>query len=305
MIKFKRGSPQPTIFKKPSPQLLTLIGLAAVFIPHVSASGVCLSVGGPVFGGAILATENFAAGCAVGLSSNAHGGAVTTTTPTPLPSPITLLTTGTLGYSDPTGTINTATASLNAGKLGAFDFGSLTGGNNGPLTSLSDVVHFSITDGAPSVNMVVKLDLNGTETGAGFFNNILQLSFGGSLGYQMDNGGGHPGNFSLFSNNGWISPVVMNETQNGLDFSGTLNVTNGEALPLQASLALACVSGETCDFSHTAALSFALPSDLTFTSDSGVLLTQTSSAAPEPASLALIGGGLVVLAVLRRKTLLR
>jgi hypothetical protein len=68
------------------------------------------------------------------------------------------------------------------------------------------------------------------------------------------------------------------------------------------SLQLACVSGEICDFSHTAALSFTLPGDLTFTSDSGVLLTQQGAAAvPEPASLALIGGGLAVLAALRKK----
>jgi hypothetical protein len=191
-----------------------LLGLLTVLVPSANAAGVCLSVGGPLYGGAILASANIEAGCAPGLSSNVTGGAIITTTPNLLPSDITKLTSATLGYSDPSGTINTASVNLGLGTMGDYDKGSLTGGNNGAASVLLDVVHFTITDAAPSVNMTVNLHLDGTETGSGSFDNIFQLSFGGSLGYQMDNFGGHPGNFSLFSNSGWISPVIMNETQN-------------------------------------------------------------------------------------------
>ena len=224
-----------------------------------------------------------------------------TTNPNPLPSQISQLTTATLGYSDPTGTSNIASASLDSATLGAFDSGSLTGGNNGPIAALSDVVHFTITDAAPSAQIGVNIHLSGTEFGVGFFDNVFQLSFGGSLGYQMDNFGGHPGNFNVFSLSGWGSPALANETSGGFDFSGAINVTDGEALPLLLSLQLSCVSGETCDFSHTAALSFTLPSDVKFTSDSGVLLTGVTSTVPEPATLGFIGAGLLALVIFRKR----
>ena len=224
-------------------------------------------------------------------------------TPNPLPSPITQLTAARLGYSDPTGTINTASASLGLGTLGAFDSGSLTGGTNGPSSALYDVVHFQITDRAPSVSIGVNIHLNGTESGVGEFSNVFDLSFGGGLEYGMSNLGGYPNNFNVDSLSGWGSPIFTNESAGGFNFSGTIDVTNGEAVPLLMALQLYCVSGEICDFSHTAALSFTLPSDVTFTSDSGVLLTQTSgSAAPEPASFLLLGAGLAALAA---RTLVR
>jgi hypothetical protein len=274
--------------------------LLAVLAPHANASGMCLVVGGPVYGGATLATAAFIAGCPVGLFSNVgSGGAIITTSPNPLPSPITLLTAATLGYSDPTGTVNAASANFGLGTLGAYDSGSVAGGNNGPSTALLDVVHFNITDGATSVPIVVNLHLRGGESGGGSFNNLFRLTFGGDFSYQMTSNAG----FIANTGSNWVgTPTLTNQTLSGFDFSGTINVTNGEALQLVMGLSLNCVGGETCDFSHTAALSFTLPRDVTFTSDSGVLLTQTGgSAVPEPASFALMGAGLVALAVFRKR----
>src|SRR5882724_5182270 len=111
------------LLQKPATHWLGLatMGLLTVLVPHANAAGICLEVGGPLYGGATLATAQFVAGCPVGLSSNVgSGGAIITTSPNPLPSPISQLTAATLGYSDPSGTINSASASLGLGTLGAF-----------------------------------------------------------------------------------------------------------------------------------------------------------------------------------------
>lgn len=148
--------------------------------------------------------------------------------------------------------------------------------------------------------ITVNVHVDGTESGGGIFDNIFDLTFVGVLGFQMDDLGGHPGDYAITSDPGW--GTFTNTSQGGFNYSGTIYVTNGEAIGLTSALALACVSSEVCDFSHTAALSFVLPGDVTFTSDSGVLLTQTGgSTAPEPASYALLGAGLFALGFFRKK----
>ena len=280
------------------------LALLAVVVPQANAAGICVSAESSVYGGGILGTtpNPFEAGCTYGLSTNVGSlGGIVTTSPNPLPSPIDQLTSATLNFSDPTGTNSFASASLGLGKLGAYDSGSATGGNNGASAALNDTVHFHISDSATSVPIIFSVHVDGTESGGGLFDNIFQLTSVGVLGFQMDNFGGHPNNFSEFSDPGWGK--FTNASQGGFDYSGTINVIDGQSVQLTAVLSLACVSGETCDFSHTAALSFTLPSDVTFTSDSGVFLTQTAApaGAPEPASFALLGAGLVALGVFRKK----
>jgi len=186
------------------------------------------------------------------------------------------------------------------GTLGAYDSGSATGGGNGATSALNDTVHFHISD-ASSAPITVNVHVNGTESGTGIFINSFQLTSVGFLNYRMDNQG-DPGNFAILSDPGWMGGAFTNTSQDGFNYSGTITVTDGEALGITAALSLACASAETCDFSHTAALSFNLPNDVTFTSDSGVFLTQTGAApVPEPASFALMGTVLVALGVIKKK----
>jgi hypothetical protein len=282
-----------------------MIVLGAVLAPHASASGICLVNGTNIYGDATLAsTPIIACGNLTGFQTNFASallpGGTASFAPNPLPSPISLLTGGTIQYSDPAGGVALATASLGAGTLGdsATGISPLTGATEA-VSILLDSVTFHISDGAAFVPITVNIGLGGNLSGSGFYSNGFALSFGGQLQYTMQNGA-----FSIPNggDQGWVGGPgsLTSESVTGFHFSGVLDVTNGESLPLTMSLTLGCSSGETCDFSHTAALSFVLPSDVTFTSDSGVLLTQTAgSSVPEPSSYGLVlttllalGGGL-------------
>ncbi len=271
------------LLQKPGTLCTTLMCFLTVVIPHAAAdSAICLSTGSPFFGSASLASAPGIPACgnAAGLLNQLLTGGTVSTLPNVLPSPISQLTTGTLLYSDTGGGNGKAFASLDSGTLGDLSV-SGPGDVTVAVTSvLFDGVHFKITDGASSAPVAVDVHLGGTLGGGGSYSNTFGLTFGGFLSYTMQNGAFVP------NLGGWVgTPSLTHESVTGFDFSGTIDVTNGESLPLLMTLQLTCTSGESCDFSHTAALSFVLPQDVTFTSDSGVLLTQTGgSPVPEPGS---------------------
>jgi len=283
------------LLRKPGTLGMILMGLSTVLVPHVSAAGICLTTG--FYGPASLASEAGIAACgnAAGLVIQPFPGTTVTTIPPVLPSPISLLTTGQLLNSDSRADHARAFASLNLGTLGDYA-GSTATGRTLASSILLDSVHFTITDGAPFVPIFVHIHLGGTLSGAGFYSNQFGLFFGGVLDYTMQNGA------FVAAQQGWVNPSLTHESLGGFDFRGVLDVTNGESLPLLMSLSLDCNTGEVCDYSHTAQLSFGLPSDVTFTSDSGVLLKGTSSV-PEPSSLLLMLPGLLGLGWVRRMRL--
>ena len=101
---------------------------------------------------------------------------------------------------------------------------------------------------------------------------------------------------------GWSSFSSSNSTFTGHDFSGVLQVNDGDTLEFRHRLNVQCVGG-VCDFGNTASVGFVLPENVSFSSDSGVFLT--GGAAPEPSGwmLMIAGFGLVGAALRRRMTL--
>ena len=112
-----------------------------------------------------------------------------------------------------------------------------------------------------------------------------------AVDFSYNTTGGPPISVSQY---GWVSETVVSATPSSFLFEG---VTSGQgatfSIPVDLKLSLFC-QGANCDYSHTGTLSLNLPSDVTFTSASGVFLMQPAAAAPEPASWLLSVAGLLL-----------
>ncbi len=104
---------------------------------------------------------------------------------------------------------------------------------------------------------------------------------------------------------GWVSfSVTPGANATSETFSGIYAVPAGTSTAsLNAFLDLTCVTAS-CDFSHTGTLNIgALPGGVSYTSASGVLLTQ--SAAPEPDTWAMLACGALLAALGRKRITVR
>ena len=299
--------------------LVLLGGLAS----HAQAGtfGVCVLPG--VFtalgtSSADYSTAVVTAGCIPGFSSSLQPSAILN--PTSLGAG---LTTATLNLSQPMTSGGTAvaiaTASIDQGAIhlygdsqgtpiGCGGTCQTTGGSAFPEALFDDTLHFIITDTATSAIGTFQAHLDGViglesdfEGSFGNYSVSESFLFGGGSGCWGSQTGLTPGPCGS-QNFGWLTSSFSNQTASGFDFTGTFTITNGMSSLFLAGLSETCSGGALCDFSNTASFSMILPSDVTWTSDSGVLFSQQQTApTPEPGTFGMAGVVLTAVGILRRR----
>ena len=296
-----------------------LILLAAIATQaHAGAVGICLLPSDFGIGG------NTSAEYATGGAGNCVNGFSTSLGSNGVVSPTSLapgLTTATLTLTQPMpfggNAVASTTASLDQGVLrDSSNTNGVVGGCGGTCTTtggrataeslMSDNVHFTITDGALSAIVTLVAHLDGTiamEAGANdqSYNISDQFILGGSACWESISGlGDGPCGSQNF---GFLTSSFSNQSATGFDFTGTFQVTNGTTDPFFAALQTDCSGGTNCDFSNTASFSLSLPSDVTFTSDSGVLFSQSGVVAtPEPGTLGALTAAFLGVIVRKRRS---
>jgi hypothetical protein len=205
-----------------------------------------------------------------------------------------------------------ASMASGATHMYAYSIGDNVVGPSGVATNDQSTIQFIdnlifTVAGGGSDTITFNFALDGTignSTGPTFGNAwsmTAEQNFGAGFMVWQSGAGFSSGNTG--STSGWNAFSFTNNTQTGFNFTGTLTVTNGEVVPIQYLQQIECGDGTICDYSNTAQLSLILPSDVTYTSASGVFLTEQPSAVPEPGSLALFGPGALLAGLLLRKRL--
>ena len=266
-------------------------GLNYTTLPHLDSSG------GTRF---IDCTEP--TGCSIGLTGT------TGLSPTATSSFNTLLsTTDGRRYSA------VALTDLSTGKIGvsASSFGNVLGEAIG-FGQLGDGLNFAIAGATASTvtNIGVTFDIHGTRSitgGALSVSNLLRFGDAG-LDYsltQRDLDAPRIGTSAF----GWVSYSFDDTVADHTIFRGVyaLRGASQRLMFAEAFWTTASYTDATSDYASTSAFSFTLPSEVTFTSDSGVFLTGlggTGGGVPEPATWALMlaGFGLVGSALRRRQS---
>ena len=120
----------------------------------------------------------------------------------------------------------------------------------------------------------------------------------------LDGNCSNPNPTTVMPTGGYVSTSVTGANTTTEDFTGVFAVPAGMSTDaLNAWIEISCGDGDTCDFSHTATFGMSSVNGVSFTSASGVLLSQTGSSTPEPSSWAMMltGGFGVAAGLVRRR----
>lgn len=207
-----------------------------------------------------------------------------------------------------------AAADLSAALVRASATGNEGDANNGAVglgdgTGIAEffdtlTFHVAGATGSTITDIGINTSLDGsvsnlTPHGGYVINDTLLISGGAADVQFLDNTSNSP-NIAV-NQFGWVSESVLSSTSSSFIFQGvTSGVGATFSIPIDLKLNVFC-AGATCDYSHTGTLTLNLPSNVTFTSASGVFLTAAQSGAPEPASWTMMLGGLLVAVRVVRK----
>lgn len=142
----------------------------------------------------------------------------------------------------------------------------IAGASNSTVTNIGIqfTIHGSSNPGVPTQPGV--LSASAAMTGS------MELGSGG-ITYNFDTTPGYPAVGRILQNGGWGSSTIVSQTPQNFIFNGTYALT-GSTVSVPVRIALQCnTSGGSCSYTDTAAISLNLPSNVSFTSDSGVFLT--------------------------------
>jgi hypothetical protein len=192
-----------------------------------------------------------------------------------------------------------ATGDLATGSVGVYAFPSQVGGVVSEATAsamLKDSLTFNIAGASSSTvtDIGVTFTVDGNVTyanGSGAELTDSMLFGGANIDYVYDSAGSDPNH--IVEVGGWASYDITSESADSFVLSGVYALTgSSDVLTTQLLLSLQCQGDASCDVSHTGAISLSLPSNVTFTSDSGVFLSQPlTTATPEPSYAGLLGLG--------------
>ena len=204
------------------------------------------------------------------------------------------------------------------GNYAGFNNGLDVGGEGTAWAQLNDVLHFTVPGATSSTVTTIGvmftvqggISLNGAppsdngETGGV----STSLQFGnGNVATSANYTGTAATPLTVTENTptGWASYTESPSSTGAYAFTGEYTFTGSTAdIPVQTSmLAYQCQLTVDCAFADTGAISLVLPTGVTYTSDSGVFLTQPASepqSAPEPGSLLLLTTSLGLVAMRRR-----
>lgn len=225
-----------------------------------------------------------------------------------------------------------ATASLASGSVGVqaagtyldyrFPSSGQAGGNGSAFAQVNDLLHFYIAGATAntvtdiSVSFVVDGNMTvPTPAGDSYGNLDSTLAVGNAIlrdsVISSSNTGLDPVAYTPYlkapSGSGWVSytvtPTGPVPAPGQFVMTGIYAITGATAdIGIQGTLDAQCGLGTNCDYSHTGSLQLGLPTGVTYTSDSGVFLTSTT---PEPGSLVLLAGALLVTGLASRRARLQ